>query len=206
MPRALKPELPSDLLPSDAASAPAGEPDDAALCARALAGDEEAYRMVFERHAPAVRRFAGNLLRDPLDADEVTQETFVRAHARLGRLRDGQRVRAWLLGIARIVTLDLLTARRRHAQEVPALPFLVDLDATPEARLLDAEADAVLAGELGRLSPTRRAALLLRLDHELPYDEIGEAMGWSLQKVKNELHRARLQLRARVLAYLKGGR
>ena len=51
-----------------------------------------------------------------------------------------------------------------------------------------------------------RAALVLRIDHGLAYEEIASLMGWSLQKVKNEIHRARLQLRASLAGYLEGAR
>jgi RNA polymerase sigma factor (sigma-70 family) len=179
------------------------------LCRRARGGAEEAFRMMFERHARAVRRFAGNVLRDAADADEVTQETFARAHARLDRLEDGARLRGWLLGIARLVALDVLARRRHDGRDLApaeALPDVIDLDATPEARLLDAEAESVLMSELSRLPAPRRAALLLRLDHQLGYGDIAGAMGWTLQKVKNEIHRARLQIRARVIDYLRGAR
>ena len=54
------------------------------------------------------------------------------------------------------------------------------------------------------VSPSdRRAALLMRIDHGLPYEQIAEAMGWNLQKVKNEIHRARLQLRERLSGYVE---
>jgi RNA polymerase sigma factor (sigma-70 family) len=165
--------------------------------------------MIFERHAPAVRRFAGNLLRAAPDADEATQETFARAHRRLSRLGDDERLRGWLLGIARIVALDMLALRRRDGVELTAAAVpgeVIDLDGTPEHTLLDAEAEAMLLEELSRLPAPRRAALALRLDHHLGYGEIAEAMGWSVQKVKNEIHRARLSMRERVLAYLRGAR
>jgi RNA polymerase sigma-70 factor (ECF subfamily) len=62
----------------------------------------------------------------------------------------------------------------------------------------------VLLVALADLSTERRAALLMRIDHDLGYGEIAEAMGWTLQKVKNEIHRARLQLRVRLATYLEG--
>ncbi|HUJ25392.1 MAG TPA: sigma-70 family RNA polymerase sigma factor [Myxococcales bacterium] len=158
--------------------------------------------MLFERHAPAVRRFAGNLVRDPHDAGDVTQETFARAHGRLARLNDDARFRSWVLGIARIVALDLIGERRR--EQPPAVTGqVVELDATPEAALLDGEAEKVLFEEMERLSADRRAVLLLRLDQELGYGEIAESMGWTLQKVKNEIHRARRQMRDGILRYLR---
>jgi RNA polymerase sigma-70 factor (ECF subfamily) len=180
--------------------------DDPALLALARGGDAEAFGMIFQRHAPAVRRFAGGVLRDGAAADEATQETFVRAHAKLSALRDGARLRGWLLGIARIVMLD---ARSQERREVPSADPLgadasAEEEASPERLFLSAEADAVLAAELAKLSRERRAAVILRVDQHLSYGEIAEAMGWPLQKVKNEIHRARLEIRAALLAYLKG--
>jgi RNA polymerase sigma-70 factor (ECF subfamily) len=204
----LKPTHPPAVLPlreAQPAAAPA-DPPDALLCQRARAGEEDAFRMLFERHAPAVRRFAGNLVRDPFDATEVTQETFVRAHARLGRLKDDTRFRSWVLGIARIVALDLIGERRRYEERPAETAQVVELDATPEAALLDGEAEKVLFSELERLSAERRAVLLLRLDQELGYADIAETMGWTLQKVKNEIHRARRQMRDGILRYLRGAR
>jgi RNA polymerase sigma-70 factor, ECF subfamily len=174
---------------------------------RARAGESEAFRVIFERHAPAVRRFLGDLFRDAPAADEATQETFVRAHSRIRSLEEGDRLSSWLLGIARRVFLEQLRKRRRDPEPLPEEePHEVDTAETPEAALLSGEADRVLDGALVTLSEERRAALLLRIDHGLGYGEIAEAMGWTLQKVKNEIHRARLHLRGELATYLAGVR
>jgi RNA polymerase sigma-70 factor (ECF subfamily) len=184
------------------------QPDTAELLRRARAGDAEAFRVIFHRQAPGVRRFLGDLLRDDVAADEGTQETFVRAHARLATLEKPDALSGWLLGIARMVFMEHLRRKRRDA---PALedgeegdPSRVDGAPGPEALLLSGEADRVLRDALATLSEERRAALLLRIDHDLGYGEIAEAMGWPLQKVKNEIHRARLQLREQLTPYLEG--
>jgi RNA polymerase sigma-70 factor (ECF subfamily) len=175
------------------------------LVARAQAGSPEAFRVIFDRHAPAVRRFLGDLLRDGSAADEATQETFVRAHARIRTLAEGERIAAWLFGIARRVWLEQVRKARRAPDSLPeGEPHEVDRAPTPEAALLSGEADRVLEGALQGLAGERRAALLLRLDHGLGYGEIAETMGWTLQKVKNEIHRARLQLRSQLADYLEG--
>ena len=70
---------------------------------------------------------------------------------------------------------------------------MVDLDPTPEARLLDAEAERVLAAEESRRSARSAARRCCWVDHDLGYPEIADTLGWPLQKVKNEIHRARLQ-------------
>jgi RNA polymerase sigma-70 factor (ECF subfamily) len=179
-------------------------PQDAELVRRAREGDPEAFHLLYGRHAPPVRRFLGGVLRDAAAADDALQETFARAHRKLGSLRDAQRVRAWLLGMARIVALDELGREWRTLLADAGDPDDDDFDPldTPEELLLSAEAESVLRKEVDRLSPARRAALLLRLDHDLDYPEIAQAMGWPLHKVKNEIHRARLAIRAALLKYL----
>ncbi len=199
-------------------SAPPGDGvPDRDLVLRARSGDAEAFRMIFERCATAIHRFTGDVLRDAALADEATQETFVRAHARLGSLREGEALLGWLFGIARLISLEHLRERRRAAgasavtwpADGPATPDAdprpqeADRAPTPEAALLTREADRLLDAALGELPGDRRAALLLRLDHGLAYDEIAEAMGWGLAKVKNEIHRARVQLRGALAAYLE---
>lgn len=177
---------------------------DEELLSRARAGDGEAFRVIFDRKAPGVRRFLGDLLRDDVAADEGTQETFVRAHQRLSTLSEAAKLQGWLLGIARMVFLEQLRRKRRDGPQLESEPVQVDRAPTPEAALLSGEADRVLAMALFDLGRERRAALLMRIDHDLGYGEIAVAMGWTLQKVKNEIHRARLQLRARLAAYLEG--
>jgi RNA polymerase sigma-70 factor (ECF subfamily) len=181
-------------------------PDDAALLRRACEGDAEAFRVIFDRHAPGVRRFLGDLLRDDTAADEATQETFVRAHTRLATVENTARLQSWLFGIARMISFEHLRARRRDAPPPDDAANADDTDRapSPESALLSAESDRVLDDAMAELSEERRAALVMRLDHGLGYAEIAEAMGWSLQKVKNEIHRARLQLRQRLASYLDG--
>jgi RNA polymerase sigma-70 factor (ECF subfamily) len=174
-----------------------------ALVARARAGDPHAFRRLFERYAPEVRRFLRGLLGESGAADEATQECFVRAHRRLDRLHDDGGLRAWLFGIARKVALE---ERRKQRRLRPAetLPERVDPGPSPEAMLLGSEGDRLLASALAGLEEERRAALLLRVDHGLGYDDIAAALGWSLAKVKNEIHRGRLELRERLGGYLGG--
>ncbi len=163
--------------------------------------------MIFDREAPGVRRLLGDLLRDDAAADEGTQETFVRAHLRLGTLEQPGKLQGWLFGIARMVFFEQLRRKRRDGPfpEQEDEPAQVDPAANPEALLLTAESNRALDGALLGLGEERRAALLMRIDHGLGYGEIAEAMGWTLQKVKNEIHRARLQLRASLAGYLREG-
>jgi RNA polymerase sigma-70 factor (ECF subfamily) len=195
-----------------------------ALLARARAGEVEALRSLYDRHAPAVRRFLEGLLGDAVAADDGTQETFARAFRRLATLDDTDRLAPWLFGIARNVAHELKRGRRRDAgglagQRAGAASGACGVSGasganwgmrpgdepaegrTPEDELLGREAVQAVDRALGRLNDDRRAALLLRVDHELAYDEIARLMGWSLAKVKVEIHRARLALRAQLAGY-----
>ena len=179
---------------------------DGALVTRAAAGDSLAFRRLYERHSQRLYRFLCDLLRDAPAAEEALQETFVRAHSKLGTLRDPEKLRPWLYGIARLVVME--ARRARHGEK-----SLDDDEAdiaepashvTPEQALLGRETGLALGVALTELKPDRRAALLLQADHELPYDEIAEVMGWSLAKVKVEIHRARAQLRVSMAKHLGG--
>jgi RNA polymerase sigma-70 factor (ECF subfamily) len=194
-----------DLVPAPPAPPDAPEPVDRDLVQRAARGDAAAFRRLFDRHAPPVCRFLGDLLRDDAAADEATQETFVRAHARLSALRESGKLATWLFGIARLVALEEVRARRRHpVAPPPDSDGSVDCALSPEGLLMAREADQLLGSALEELDEERRAALLLRVDHGLDYAEVGAVMGWAPAKVKNEIHRARLTLRARLSKYIEG--
>jgi RNA polymerase sigma-70 factor (ECF subfamily) len=174
-----------------------------ALVERARESDPEAFRLIFERHAPAVGRFTLDLLRNAHAAEEATQETFFRAHTLLPRLREAVRLKAFLLGIARNVCFE----HRRLGPTVDADPGEEVLEAVipgpdPLSVLMDAELEETFNQALQELKPQRRAALLMLMDHGLSYEEIGETFGWSLPTVKNEIHRARLTLRRSMLPHL----
>jgi len=161
---------------------------------------------LYAKLAPSVHRFLRDLLGDAALAADATQETFVRAFRRYDTLDDGRRATPWIFGIARNVSLEARRARGRARRvivegdgEAPASAR--SKSRTPEAELLDREAVRVVASALDRLSDDRRAALLLRLDHGLAYDEIAGLMGWTLAKVKVEIFRAREVLRATVEEY-----
>jgi RNA polymerase sigma-70 factor (ECF subfamily) len=134
----------------------------------------------------------------------------VRAHGRLATLRSGEKALSWLLGIARNVFYEELRRRRRHLRSIDAndekneSSELAASSPSPEGVLMGAEADAQLEAALRELGDDRRVALIMRIDHELEYEEIAAAMNWPLSKVKNEIHRARLTLRTRLRSYVGG--
>jgi RNA polymerase sigma-70 factor (ECF subfamily) len=172
--------------------------------------DRAALTALYSELAPAVHRFLRDLLGDDALAADALQEAFVRAFRRIDTVPRGTRLAAWVFGIARNVSLELRRARGRTRRVLVdegarlACRVAVVRARSPEAQLLDREAVVVVTRALAQLPEDRRAALLLRLDHGLAYDEIARAMGWSLSKVKVEIFRAREVLRATFDAY-RGG-
>lgn len=184
------------------------ETPDEALVRRAQAGESAAFKALFERHVVAVRRFLRDLLRDRHQADDATQEAFARAHAQLGKLVDSDRFKPWVLGIARNVAFEARRVRQHESldgdDDDDGTPDAVIPSPDPEAVMLDRELEKHFTEALGVLSEKRRAALLMRIDHGLAYEDIAQAFGWSIPTVKNEIHRARLKLRAALLPHLGG--
>ena len=178
------------------------------LWSEACAGDARALRRLYERHAPCIRRFLRDLLRDEAAASDATQETFARAFRRLATLRDGDRLRPWLFGIARNVGLEFGKARAKARRRLAPMRDERDEEIDtldPETLLLGCEAASRLGSALETLREERRAALLLRADHGLAYEEVAALMGWTLAKVKVEIHRARRQLRLALAEPEPGG-
>ncbi len=191
------------LLPTE----PLGEdrsPDER-LVRQAQEGNAQAFASLFALHRVAVKRFLVDLLVDRELAQDALQETFVRAQVALLRLGDRHRFRAWIFGVARNVAFE---CRREWKFETfdgdGALPDAIIPSPDPETVALGKEVDRHFTAALAQLAPHRRAALLMRVDHGLTYDEISVATGWTLQTVKNEIHRARLALRVAMSPYLRG--
>jgi RNA polymerase sigma-70 factor (ECF subfamily) len=145
---------------------------------------------LYREHAPAVRRFVLGLSGDPAVADDVTAETFVRVWATRDRVRL-ETVRAFLFTIARNLWRQGVRSRWRQRA-------LNDLDADPSP---GPEVEATGRVELGRtlealarLDPDDRAAVLMRAEEGMPYDEIARALGTSVGAAKVRVHRARKRL------------
>jgi RNA polymerase sigma-70 factor (ECF subfamily) len=135
---------------------------DAALVARWLGGDERAATELVYRHAPALGRFAASL-GERAEADEIVQDTFVRAFQALEGFRAESSLRTWLFTIARRLVLDRRRAgARRRAREVDAEP-----DAATDHTALDVvlanETQLRLRGAVARLTPMQREVFTLRV-------------------------------------------
>ena len=149
---------------------------------------------LYTRYAADVHRFAHYLSGDRAAADDITSETFLRAWSSSAPIREAT-VKGYLFTIARNVYLhDRRRAKRRDEMPAEVASSAPSAAATAESR---SSLAAVLAA-LATLAEADRAALLMRAQDELPYDEIGRALGISEGAVRVRIHRARLKLAALV--------
>ena len=148
---------------------------------------------------PQVLRYVLGIVRDPSEAEDVTQETFVHAWRRVGSLRDPDAALAWLYSIATHVSIDRLRQRtHRCSHEADLDPAAVaPADASPPVslRVERSEMSECVSGYVGQLSDSYRAVLLLHDVHGFTCREIAELLGDSVGSVKVRLHRARGRLR-----------
>jgi len=177
-------------------------PPDEELIAAARNGDLAAFNTLVARHERAVYGVALRLLRDPEAAEDVTQDTFVRAHAALDQFVGGS-ARSWLLRIATNRSYDVLRYRRRRpAESLDARPveeepvWAVETPpANPEAFATRQELSARLEAALAMLTDDQRVAVVLYDVQGYSYEEIANLTGATLGTVKSRIHRGRARLR-----------
>ncbi len=165
--------------------------DDRVLVEAAQAGDVDAFEMLVRRHQGTVYRVALRLLHSAADAEDVTQDTFVRAWRSLGRFRGDSAVATWLYRIVTRRCLDLLATRRPQA----ALDDdQLDAGADPAARAEQRERLDAVARQIAGLPPDQRAALVLREFEGLSYEQAAAVLDTTVPAVKGRIHRARLSI------------
>jgi len=164
---------------------------DAAVLARARAGDETAFVAVYEHFSPAIHRFAYRLLGSQEQADDITQDTFIRAYQHIRRLNDDANVSAWLYRIAANSCNDALRRRKR----ISWVPMLEDEDKDSEFTAADFVPDVIEAHAIQRvlseMPPALATCLVLRSVEGFSCEEIAEIMNVPKGTVFSRLARAR---------------
>jgi RNA polymerase sigma-70 factor, ECF subfamily len=165
--------------------------DDRVLVDAAQAGDPDAYETLVRRYQAGVYRIALRLLQSRADADDVTQETFVRAWRSLSRFRGDSAFSTWLYRIVTRRCFDLLGARR--PTEALSDDHL-DAGADPAATVEQRERLHAVARHIAALPPDQRAALVLREFEGLSYQDVADVLDTSVPAIKGRIHRARLTI------------
>jgi RNA polymerase sigma-70 factor (ECF subfamily) len=176
------------------------------LIAHARQGDHEAFRLIFERYSRPVISFIYDMVRDRALAEELTQETFVRAYRNLGTMREETKLSTWLFGIARNVARESIRARTRDNSYVDladkSVLDLSGIEPAPIDQFLNKELSGVIEHALAALDENKRLVFTLKVFQQRTYEEIAEITGFSIPKLKTDLHRARSEMRRRIGPYL----
>jgi RNA polymerase sigma-70 factor, ECF subfamily len=173
---------------------------EAFVLAQARAGNREAFRTLVERHSRAVFRVAYRITGNDADAEDVVQDTFIRAYTELKRFEARSGFGTWLHRIAANCAIDLIRKRPRHVvhDEDEAEPLLARL-ASPAPG-----PDRIAAGRqtrqridevLDRLTPLERAAFTLRHLEQQSIDEISATLGQNPAATRHSIFRAVAKMR-----------
>src|SRR5262245_44829172 len=178
---------------------------DAAAVALARDGDSEAFRALVERHGRAVYRLAHRMTGSPHDAEDVVQETFLRAYRQLGRFESRANFSTWLHRIAVNCSIDLIRSRphREAGHDANDLDDLSKVDPdqhgaqrTPERLMLSTEVQNRVDAAMSALSPRERAAFMLRHFEGHSIDDISRSLGMKTNATKHSIFRAVRKMRA----------
>jgi len=173
-------------------------------------GDATAFAGLVAAYQTAIYNLFYRMLGDSGDAEDATQEAFLRAWRQLDRYDPGRPFKTWLFSIACHYCIDRL--RRRHMtwcditdEALSGHPALVAPTSSPEQRALQGEQAADIQALLAHLPAADRAAVIMRYWYDFSYVEIAATTGVTVSAVKSRLHRARGAL-GELLAHRAGGR
>ncbi len=178
------------------------ETDQAAI-GRVLAGDSDAFATLVERYSRPLHRLAYRVTGNEADAEDVVQESFVRAFRGLPQYDGRASFQAWLYRIASNYALDFLAARKRRKWEqidgdeehAGALETVAAEGASPERLALNSQLRLHVEAAMGGLTDMERTAFVLRHFEGQSLEEIGGTLGISLNSVKQGVFRAVQKMR-----------
>ena len=172
--------------------------NDRSLTKLAAQGDQDAFGKLVQLHQSAVFNVAYRMLGNKGDAEDITQETFIRAYKAFHSFDVDRPIRPWLKKIVTNLCLNRIKAHRPTLSLENGLPPPKEPKPGPEAQTAKRERDAQVRAAILSLPPRYRAAIELRHFQDLSYEEIAETLEKPLSTVKSDLFRARKMLAERL--------
>jgi len=186
---------------------------DVALVERVRGGDLSAFEQLMKQYDRQIFRIAQHITQSREDAEDVVQDTFLKAYTKLDQFQGNSKFYTWLVRIAVNESLMRLRKRRNHptvsmdddiqTEEGSVPRDFADWAPNPEQLYRQTEFAEILRSNVEKLSPGFRAVFALRDVDGLSTEETAEALGLSIPAVKSRLLRARLQLRERLSRYFR---
>jgi len=187
--------------------------DEGALVAQSREGAAGAFAELVRRYEGKIFRLAQHITQNREDAEDVLQETFMKAYEHLDQFQGNSKFYTWIVRIA--VNQALMKLRRKKTDKSVSLDETIDTgedtlvreiaawDENPEQRFSREELGGILDTAIQGLEPPYRSVFVLRDIEELSTEETADALGLSIPAVKSRLLRARLQLREKLTRYFK---
>ncbi len=174
-------------------------------------GSPEAFQTLYALFSKRIYNFIWRLIGSTEDAEDLTQDTFLKVHSELKSLRDPEQFKFWLYRIARNEVYQKLRKSQRTTEVsideddffLPRLVAEDTLDLDPERRFLAHELNGIVQRALESMSPKYRDVFVLAVFQKMKYDDIAEIVGRSLLSVKTDIYRARLIVKDYIKTYLK---
>lgn len=183
-----------------------GAPDEVALVHRAKKGDQRAFGELVKRYQKRIYRLVYRFCPDHDTADELAQETFVKAYTALDTFREEYRFINWLSTIATNLSINYVKRHKRQVsmQDYPIAEIIADPNPgrDPERRLADNELGRAIEEAIEKLPVEFKAVLILRVHEDLSYEEIAQRLGIEIGTVMSRLFRARARLKKDLEEYL----
>ena len=190
---------------------------DAIAVERTLAGDRDAYRVLVERHSRSVYRMAYRMMGNTHDAEDIVQESFLRAYQKLKQFEGNANFGTWVYRIAANYAIDRIRqrntdeARRERPSktaedslEVDPLSQAQDMSPTPERLAGSAQLADRMEAALAELSPAERTAIVMRHWDGCGIEEIAVVLKSNPNATKNTVFRAVQKLRRALTPFLEG--
>lgn len=201
------------LIPMSVVPIPPQTDPEAALVAQAREGDAQAFTTLVNRYSGKIFRLAQHITQNQEDAEDVLQDTFLKAYTHLDSFAGNSKFYTWVVRIA--VNESLMKLRKRKSDKLVSLDEPVDTgeeevvrevavwEQTPETKFSQTELRKILDDTIDELDPIYRTVFLLRDVEELSTEETAESLGLTVPAVKSRLLRARLQLREKLTRVFK---
>ena len=197
---------------------PPAELSEADLVRRARQRDAAAFRSIIQRHNQRLYRLVRSVVRDPVEAEDVVQETYVRAFMGLNEFRGASSFSTWLTRIAfnealgrlrqrkPMTSLDEFTEKALEADDATVIPFplMQPMSADPEHGAARAEIRRVLEQAIDELPAAFRVVFVMRAVEQLSTEETAAGLGIPEETVKTRFHRAKRRLRETIQDQLEG--